>query len=221
MKKNIKYIVLVNILFILFFGCGVSNNSENTLNSSLQNIKQLDLQKEIKSIKKSIDRSDIMKIDKFQLRYGKDGSIQQLLLNFICQDNNKYLFYEINYDTIKKQYIIQNREPEKWLGYEMLYDENQLIESYKQLSFDELTLYQNGNSIYDSFTARYFEETNNIPKTSASNVYKVTNSNKEKLINKDETARGLAFAVTGNKVLKFQDRTSIQSSDGSIYVFTF
>lgn len=209
------------MLFILFFGCGVPNNSEKNLDSLLQSIQQLDLQKEIKAIKKSINLSDIMKIDKFQLRYGKDGSIQQLLFNFIYQYNNKYLFYEINYDIIKKQYIIQNRESEKWLGYEVLYDENHLIESYNQLSFDELTLSQNVNSAYDSFTVRYFEETNNISKTSASNVYKVTNGNKEKLIHKEQSARGLALVISGNKVLHLQNRTSIQSSDGSIYVFTF
>ncbi|KNY30349.1 hypothetical protein [Pseudobacteroides cellulosolvens] len=217
-----KYIVLLSMLFLLLFGCSISNNcSEKTLVSLLQNIKQLDLQKEIKSIKASINHIDIMKIDKFQLRYGKDGSIQQLLLNFICQNNNKYLFYEINYDTIKKQYIIQNREAEKWLGYEALYDENQLVESFKQLSFDELTLYQNINSIYDSFTLRYFEETNNISKTSASNVYKVTNGKKQKLINNEQIACGLALVVSGNKVLKSQNRTSIESNDGSIYVFAF
>ncbi len=90
-----------------------------------------------------------------------------------------------------------------------------------QLNFDELTLYQNDKSIYDSFTVRYFEETNNISKTSASNVYKVSNGNKEKLTNKDQSASGLALVVSGNKVLKSQNRTSIQSSDGSIYVFTF
>jgi len=134
-----------------------------------------------------------MKVDKFQLRYGKDGVIQHFLLNITCKDSNKYSICEINYDIIKKQYIIQNRESENWLGYEVLFDENQLIESYKQLNFDELTLYQNSNSIYDSFTVRYFEETNNISKTSAPNVYKISNGKKEKLTNENETVLGLAL----------------------------
>jgi len=209
------------MLLLFLFGCKANNLSEKTLDIPLQSIKHLDLREEIKRIKGFINCIDTMKVDKFQLRYGKDGTVQQLLLNFIYQDNNKYSFYEINYDIIDKQYIIQNRDPEKWLGYEVLFDENQLVESYNQLNFDELTLYQNDNSIYDSFTVRYFEETNNISKTSASNVYKVSNGNKEKLTNKDQAASGLALVVYGNKALKSQNRTSIQSSDGSIYVFTF
>ncbi|MBP3951719.1 hypothetical protein [Bacillus suaedae] len=83
--------------------------------------------------------SNDLKLEDFSVNYLKDGSITNLSLQLIDQNDNSFTHYQIGYEIDKSRYRVTTSQPDSWIQYNRLVEAKRFFENFDVLTIKDIT----------------------------------------------------------------------------------
>lgn len=223
MNRLFRDICILFCVVFVIYGVASFIKADKIVPLEEHNIKNLDFQQVINSVKNAYNVMNETKIDDFKVTYKPDGSIKRMQMKLVEQKENRFYTYNAHYDIeiggYDKGLKIQHNKVEEWPQYSRIFDESKFVGYMKQLDYDSLKP-KDVVQDYDSYSIMCTNNDSIYSVNSNFDVYKIKDEEIKKLTDEKEDVKGFALWFQGNKIITYPDHVSEQSKSSSVYVFT-
>ncbi|TXC92758.1 hypothetical protein FS935_00700 [Metabacillus litoralis] len=115
----------------------------------LDSVYTVNFQDEYDQIKEKLKiEHNHLRLEDFELNYGKNGQITDLRWQLLEQNGNNYNLYQIRYDTENNRYELRRSQLDSWLQYDRLIPAYYFFENLTILDIKDITLAKGNFSSY-------------------------------------------------------------------------